>query len=121
MTRIRRFGPARAAVLSTLVGLIALTATLVTPAGPASATPNPPQSVTWGASGAATTLVLYDTTDAYGWLGELYAMGAGNLATHFGTVTAEPVVDYVQGQVNDYTATIYLGSTYNEPIPVQLP
>ena len=44
-------------------------------------------------------------------------MGAGNLATHFGTVTAEPVVDYVQGQVNDYTATIYLGSTYNEPLP----
>ncbi len=44
-------------------------------------------------------------------------MGAGNLASHFGTVTAEPVVDYVQGQVNDYTATIYLGSTYNEPLP----
>jgi uncharacterized protein YdaL len=77
----------------------------------------PSEAKTWGASGSATTLVLYDTTNTYGWLGELYAIGAGNLATHFGTVTAEPVVDYQQGQVNDYTATIYLGSTYNEPIP----
>jgi uncharacterized protein YdaL len=77
----------------------------------------PSEAKTWGAGGSATTLVLYDTTNTYGWLGELYAIGAGNLATHFGTVTAEPVVDYVAGQVNDYTATIYLGSTYDEPIP----
>jgi uncharacterized protein YdaL len=77
----------------------------------------PSQAKTWGATGAATTLVLYDTTNTWGWLGELYAIGAGNLATHFGTVTAEPVVDYVSGQVNNYTATIYIGSTYNEPIP----
>ena len=77
----------------------------------------PAQAKTWGASGSATTLVLYDTTNTYGWLGELYAIGAGNLATHFGKVTAEPVVDYQAGQVNSYTATIYLGSTYDEPIP----
>ncbi|MBV9283696.1 MAG: DUF2334 domain-containing protein [Acidimicrobiia bacterium] len=73
--------------------------------------------VTWGAPGPATTLVLFDTTGPYGWLGELNAIGAGNLATHFGTVTAEPVVSYTAGQVNNFTATIYLGSTYNEPIP----
>jgi uncharacterized protein YdaL len=77
----------------------------------------PSEAKTWGASGSATTLVVYDTTSTYGWLGELYAIAAGNLATHFGTVTAEPVVDYQQGQVNDYTTTIYLGSTYDEPIP----
>ena len=77
----------------------------------------PPQAKTWGASGSATTLVLYDTTNTWGWLGELYAIGAGNLATHFGKVTAEPVKDYAAGQVNNYTATIYIGSTYNEPIP----
>jgi uncharacterized protein YdaL len=77
----------------------------------------PAAAKTWGASGSSTTLVLYDSTGAWGWLGELYAIGAGNLATHFGTVTAEPVADYVAGQVNDYTATIYLGSTYNEPLP----
>ena len=44
-------------------------------------------------------------------------MAAGNLASHFGKVTAEPVASYVAGQVGNYTATIYLGSTYNEPVP----
>jgi uncharacterized protein YdaL len=88
-----------------------------TTAAAKSAVTAPSQAVTWGATGAATTLVLYDTTNTWGWLGELYAIGAGNLATHFGKVTAEPVVDYVSGQVNNYTATIYIGSTYNEPIP----
>jgi uncharacterized protein YdaL len=77
----------------------------------------PPQAKTWGTSGSATTLVVYDSTGAYGYLGELYAENAGNLASHFGKVTAEPVIDYQAGQVNNYTATIYLGSTYNEPIP----
>jgi uncharacterized protein YdaL len=77
----------------------------------------PAQAKTWGATGSSTTLVLYDSTNTWGWLGELYAIGGGNLATHFGRVTAEPVVDYVSGQVNSYTATIYIGSTYNEPIP----
>lgn len=78
----------------------------------------PPQAVTWGGPGTASTLVVYDSTNTYGWLGELYAMAAGNLASHFGQVTAEPVVDYVSGQVNSYSAVIYMGSTYNEPIPV---
>ncbi|HEX6121999.1 MAG TPA: DUF2334 domain-containing protein, partial [Ktedonobacterales bacterium] len=78
----------------------------------------PAQARTWGAAGPATTLVLYDTTNTYGWLGELYAIGGGNLATHFGTVTAEPVVNYVAGQMASYTATIYIGSTYNEPLPL---
>jgi uncharacterized protein YdaL len=78
-------------------------------------------AVTWGTPvpGAPdpTTLVLYDSTNTYGWLGELYGIGAGNLASHFGTITAEPVVNYQAGQVNNYTATVYLGSTYNEPLP----
>jgi uncharacterized protein YdaL len=78
----------------------------------------PSQAVTWGSPGQASTLVLYDTTGTWGWLGELYAMAAGNLASHFGQVTAEPVADYISGQINNYTAAIYLGSTYNEPIPV---
>jgi uncharacterized protein YdaL len=78
----------------------------------------PAQARTWGGSGAATTLVLYDTTNSWGYLGQLYAIAAGNLASHFGKVTAEPVASYVAGQVNSYTATIYIGSTYNEPLPV---
>jgi uncharacterized protein YdaL len=68
-----------------------------------------------GAIGA-TTLVLYDTTNTYGWLGELYATYAGNLASHFGTWKAEPVSQYTAGQIGQYTATIYIGSTYDEPL-----
>ena len=67
--------------------------------------------------GTARTLVLYDTTGPYGWLGELYAMSAANLASHFGSWTAAPVSSYTAGKLNDYTATIYLGSTYDEPLP----
>ena len=116
MSRRRKFRLATAAAFAGLLGLVATTAS-VSVAGAATAATSPPQAVTWGTPGSATTLVLYDTTNTFGWLGELYAMGAGNLATHFGAVTAEPVVDYAPGQVNDYTATIYLGSTYNEPLP----
>jgi uncharacterized protein YdaL len=91
----------------TLTGAHASPGPLALPAG----------ATTWGDAGPASTLVLYDSTGTWGWLGELYAIGAGNLSTHFGTVTAEPVADYEAGQVNNYTATIYLGSTYDEPLP----
>jgi len=72
-----------------------------------------------GAPGAvgSTTLVVYDTTGDYGWLGELYAQAAANLASHFGPWKAEPVSAYQPGQISQYTATIYLGSTYDEPLP----
>ncbi|BFV56865.1 polysaccharide deacetylase family protein [Kitasatospora sp. CMC57] len=74
------------------------------------------------------TLVLYDTTGPYGFLGELYAMTTSNLAGHFGTVTPKPVSSYQPGEVNNYTATIYFGSTYygandnnGQPIPDAVP
>lgn len=66
------------------------------------------------------TLVLYDTGGPYGVLGELYAMGAGNLASHFGGWTAKPVTTYSCGELASYDATIYLGSTYDEPLPACL-
>jgi uncharacterized protein YdaL len=78
----------------------------------------PAQAKAWGGSGTATTLVLYDSTNSWGYLGQLYAIAAGNLASHFGKVTAEPVASYSSGQVNNYTATIYIGSTYDEPLPL---
>lgn len=68
-----------------------------------------------GAIGS-TTLVLYDTSGEYGWLGELYATAIGNLASHFGDWKAEPVSQYTAGQIGRYTATIYVGSTYDEPL-----
>lgn len=63
------------------------------------------------------TLVLYDTTAQWGWLGELYGIMSANLASHFGSWTAKPVVSYTSGLMKQYTATIYIGSTYGEPVP----
>ncbi|MFF7727991.1 DUF2334 domain-containing protein [Streptomyces sp. NPDC008001] len=64
------------------------------------------------APAGTSALVLYDNTGPYGQLGELYAMATANLAGHFGTVTSKPVSAYTAGLVNQYTATVYLGSTY---------
>ena len=66
---------------------------------------------------APTALVLYDSTGPYAFLGDVYAMQTANLVGHFGTATRKKVKDYVAGEVNNYTATIYIGSTYDEAIP----
>jgi uncharacterized protein YdaL len=65
------------------------------------------------ATAASGALVLYDTTGPYAFLGELYAAGLSNLAGHFGTVKAEPISAYTSGQVNQFAATFYAGSTYS--------
>ena len=65
----------------------------------------------------ASTLVLYDTTGQWGWLGELYAIMSANLASHFGSWTAMPVASYQTGQLKQYTAAIYVGSTYANRCP----
>ena len=69
------------------------------------------------ATSGTSTLVLYDTTGPWGWLGELYAIMAANLASHFGSWTAMPVVSYSLGTLAQYNAVIYIGSTYGEPLP----
>jgi uncharacterized protein YdaL len=63
------------------------------------------------------SLILYDSTGAYAWLGQAYATLTANLASHFGAWTAKPVSQYVAGDVERYAATIYIGSTYDEPLP----
>lgn len=64
------------------------------------------------------TLVLYDRTGAYGWLGELYGIASAALASHFGSTTTHPVATYVAGEMANYKAVIYNGSTYDEALPV---
>jgi uncharacterized protein YdaL len=79
------------------------------------------EGVAAAATGTSTstsnTLVLYDTTGPWGWLGELYAMYGANLVSHFGSWTAKPVVDYAAGELEGYSAVLYIGSTYDEPLP----
>ena len=63
------------------------------------------------------TLILYDNTGPYAFLGELYAIAAANLASRFGPRTAKPVADYAPGDLARHRAAIYIGSTYDEPLP----
>lgn len=70
------------------------------------------------AATGAGTLVLYDDGGAWGYLGELYAMAAGNLASRFGPWDAKPVGQYQAGEMASYAAVIYVGSTYDQPVPV---
>lgn len=84
----------------------------------AAATRSTPVRTGAGLAIGARTLVLYDTTGPYGWLGETYATQVVNLASHFGAWTAHPVAGYVAGELSGYTAVVYAGSTYDEPLPV---
>ncbi len=116
-----------AAVADTAAPPVAQTAEIPAPPKPSDPTPEAtvldttpvqhPQSLT----GTPTegTLVLYDTTSAWGHLGEFYAQLAGNLSSRFGTWDAKPVVDYRAGDMAAYEAVIYLGSTYDEPLPIE--
>jgi uncharacterized protein YdaL len=69
------------------------------------------------AAAATGTLVLYDTSGSWGWMGEKYAIASANLASHFGAWTAKPVAEYTANEMTNYAAVIYVGSTYDEPIP----
>ena len=98
-------------VIAVVFSVAMLASCGVHPSGPgASSSPS-------SAEPAGTTLVLYDTTGPYGYLGELYAIQAANLASHFGTPTTLPVSRYTARQAARYALTIYVGSTYDEPLP----
>ncbi|HMN22155.1 MAG TPA: DUF2334 domain-containing protein [Ottowia sp.] len=69
---------------------------------------------------APRTLVLYDAPQGqtFSKLGMAYAIMLRNLLGHFdSSVDMVPVQDYVAGQVNNYDATFYLGSYYDNPVP----
>jgi len=74
------------------------------------------QALQGGAS--AGLLVLYDTSSDYGWLGELYAICARTLASRLGPVATKPVGQYLPGELSTYDGAIYIGSSFDEPIPV---
>jgi len=66
---------------------------------------------------ARDTLVLYDDAGPYAWLGELYGAALAALAGHFGGWSAAPVSRYRRGDVLAYRAAVYVGSTYDQPVP----
>jgi uncharacterized protein YdaL len=69
------------------------------------------------AAGGPRTLVLYDVTGPQGWLGELYAVAAGHLASRFGPWEARPALGYQAGDLLQFDAVLYVGSTHDEPLP----
>nr|BFE62143.1 polysaccharide deacetylase family protein [Dactylosporangium thailandense] len=107
--------------LSALLGLVlAAVLGLAAPAAPALAATTAKTVSGAGATGSSAstkTLVLYDYTGEYAWLGEDYGMMATNLVSHFGAWTAHPVGTYTKGELEKYSAVVYVGSTYDEPIP----
>ncbi len=94
------------------------------PASPSTVVTTPATPIANGVNGAGIpgstgkTLVLYDSTGPYGFLGELYAMAAANLSSHFGDWTSQPVTSYAAGEIDQFQAVVYLGSTYDEPLPL---
>src|SRR5260221_3737729 len=50
-----------------------------------------------GLATQASTLVLYDTTGPWGWLGGIYATMAAKLSSHFRAWLGMPVVSYAAG------------------------
>src|SRR3954451_12574827 len=97
---------------------IKATVAATTPTATATATVGKSGAAVTGAIGTGKTLVLYDNTGAYGWLGEVYAEQTANLVSHFNAWTAHPVGQYTAGEINSYNAVVYVGSTYDEPVPV---
>lgn len=69
------------------------------------------------APAAPRTLVLYATSGPWGRWGEIYGTFVANLAGHFGAFDAEPVSAYRDGQIAAHAATVYVGSSYGEPLP----
>ena len=66
------------------------------------------------------TLILYDHTSKWGWVGGLDATMTANLVGHFGPWDAKPASEYRHGEVERYTATIYVGSVFGERLPTTL-
>jgi uncharacterized protein YdaL len=65
----------------------------------------------------ASILVLHDSTGPYSFMGELHAMAISAVLGHFGTASIKPVSAYRADEMADYSAVVYVGSTYGEPLP----
>ena len=65
-------------------------------------------------------LMLYGSTGAWGYLGEIYALFTANLAGRWADYDAMPASAYRRGAINRHALTVYIGSTYGEALPEAL-
>lgn len=70
-----------------------------------------------GSDPARKTLVLYDNVGEWAWLGEAYAVMAGQLASHGSSYRLLPAASYASGDMLNYSGVIYIGSYYDTPLP----
>jgi uncharacterized protein YdaL len=80
--------------------------------GAGGAAPAPPSEVP-----PPRTLVLYDDAGDWSWMGEVYAIQAGHLASHFGDWAAKPISRYEPGDLGRHALAVYVGSTWDQPLP----
>src|SRR4030095_3156216 len=65
-----------------------------------------------------TVLILYDASGTFGWIAELHSKLLANLLGHFPLpYQISPVESYRSGDLDDYRATFYLGTVFNNPLP----
>lgn len=77
-------------------------------------------AISFGPTGGAKALVLYDTGGQFPATAETNGLAAAQLATHFGRVTAKPVGDYAAGELRLYDALLYVGTDYQKSLPTAL-
>lgn len=94
--------------IAVVVGVLAAPAASAKKPG---TTPPPPTA------GGTRTLIVYDNGNTWGYLGQLYGTMAANLSGHFGTYTPRKATEYTAGEMSNYSAVIYIGSTWDEPLP----
>lgn len=70
-----------------------------------------------GSNSKMATLVLYDSTGPWSWLGEAYGVQTANLVSHSSRYTLRPVATYTAGLLGSYTSVVYVGSTFDEQLP----
>lgn len=89
----------------------------------ATAAPQTPQTASprlspkYGLQNGVSTLVLYDDTAPREFRGEVSAIAAGNLATHFGEAEIVPIREYTSGRMAGFTAVIYVGVSADTVVP----
>ncbi len=64
------------------------------------------------------TLILYDSTGDFGWMGALYSVQLTNMISHFDVTTVrKPVESYQKNDYLNYDSIIYYGALYDTPLP----
>lgn len=63
------------------------------------------------------TLILYDSEGEWGFTGEIYAQMIGNLVSRYNLWEAKPVIDYTSQELFTHDSVVYIGSTFDEPLP----